>query len=537
MRLACILSASAALLSTGGSVTRAAAIGSLESLPELTVRVSQGWVHGKIDNSTSSVRQFLGIPYGQPPIGALRFASPQPATNFGSREATELPPSCMQFLQMHPSTVYTQDVNQFNLQGLNVTGNTSEDCLTLSVWTPTHRNRTSLLPVVIFIYGGGFATGGQDVPYQNPAQWVQRAQDLVVVTFNYRLNIFGFPNAAGLPADERNPGLLDQRLAVEWVRDNIAAFGGDPQSITLWGHSAGGISVGYYQFAYPNNPIVSKVIMDSGSEMLAVPMLADPMHTNFTFVADNFGCGGLEPVKELACMRGPNVSAARIEQFIENNNDAFVKTWTGKYIVFRPAVDNVTVFADYTARAKAGEIAKIPSILGSNARDGVPFVWLHPNGVNETQAFAVTLVLFFCTTYKAATNRLAAGLLVYRYIYSGNISSISPNTYLGAYHSSELPMIFGTQGDYRESSLISDVKYQDDISIAMQDAWGAFASKGAAGMPGQDWPGYENLENGGDVRNFALESVVASTGNTRKMEALCPAYFQPANAPTTSSAS
>ena len=126
------------------------------------------------------------------PVGELRWAPPQPLSQpHAGVQATELPPSCLQLLNTNSSSVYIDNVLQLNLQGLNRTGSVSEDCLTLSVWTPAkaggHQNgwdkKFKGLPVLIFIYGGGFTTGGQDVPYQIPAQWVERTQEHIVVSF------------------------------------------------------------------------------------------------------------------------------------------------------------------------------------------------------------------------------------------------------------------------------------------------------------------------------------------------------------------
>lgn len=403
--------------------------------PSVTLANGLGVVHGKIDPSAPCVRQFLGIPYGRPPIGKLRFAPPQSALPFGDLDARNLPPSCMQYLMENPPDIYTRDVLGYNLQGLNSTSRAiSEDCLTLSIWTPVISSNsgntdngddddetdspqaTPPFPVLMFIFGGAFVTGGQDVPYQIPTNWVERTQDHIVVTFNYRLNIFGFPNAAGLPVSERNPGLLDQRLAVEWVHKNIASFGGDPWRITLWGQSAGGISAGYYQYAYPKDPLVQGIIMDSGTEMLASPLFDDPTHSNFSYVAKRFGCSATDLKKdpaletdqereergrhEVECMRGANISAQAVENFIQQHDEKLEVP----YIFFAPQVDNVTVFsaAGYVQRAKAGEIAEVPTILGSNAEDGVAFVYLTPDGVNMTKAYAVTLGVFFCTGFAAA---------------------------------------------------------------------------------------------------------------------------------------
>lgn len=90
--------------------------------------------------------------------------------------------------------------------------------------------------------GGGFIIGGIDIPWQMPTSWVERSKSHIIVTINYRVNIFGFPNARGLKDGEQNLGILDERAALEWVRDNIAAFGGDPTRITQWGRSAGALS-------------------------------------------------------------------------------------------------------------------------------------------------------------------------------------------------------------------------------------------------------------------------------------------------------
>lgn len=349
--------------------------------PSVTLQHSLGTVHGKIAPRTPCVREFLGIFYGKAPIGNLRFAPPQPAPPFGDLDARNPPPSCMQWLMEIPRDIYTQDVLQYNLQGLNTSSKAiSEDCLTLSVWTPVqpfhpheevngqdqqHNDQDddgeskrdiepTLLPVIVFVFGGAFTTGGQDVPYQNPTQWVQRSQAHLVVSFNYRLNIFGFPNAAGMSLEDKNPGLLDQRLAMEWIRDNIESFGGDPKRITLWGQSAGGISVGYYQYAYPKDPIASGIIMDSGNELLSSPLFVDNEHRNFSYVAKRFGCSAdttsdapedaaavaARGKHELDCMRGANVSGQAIEDFIQQHDESLKLP----YIFFAPQVDEKTVF-------------------------------------------------------------------------------------------------------------------------------------------------------------------------------------------------
>lgn len=331
---------------------------------DLNIATTSGHAQGKIDPKLPNVRQFLGIPYAQPPVGDLRWTAPQALSQPDAQiEAIKLPPSCNQFLSDTGSSLYVRDVLQFNLQGLNTTGSTSEDCLTASVWTPSHEaakhgwskkgHKEEGLPVLIFFYGGGFSTGGEDVPYQIPAQWVNRSPNHVVVSFNYRLNIYGFPGALGLK--DQNLGLLDQRAAVEWVKNNIAEFGGDPDKMVIWGQSAGAASVDFYNYAYPKDPIVGGLIMDSGTAM--IPSRGDTTGASFNHVASQVGCSGLanDTDAQLACMR--KVPAKTIEDFVAKQSN----TGASPSLSFGPTADGKSVFANYTERALAGKQAKIVS--------------------------------------------------------------------------------------------------------------------------------------------------------------------------------
>ncbi|KAJ9165280.1 Carboxylic ester hydrolase [Coniochaeta hoffmannii] len=478
---------------------------------DLTVQTTGGLVHGKVDSSTPSVRQFLGIPYAQPPVNDLRFAPPQPALPFGDLNATTIGPSCPQFLPDLPSIIIN-DVPEFNLGGLNTTGPTSEDCLTLSIWAPRSTTaQPSPLPVLIFFYGGAFIGGGVDTPYLLPDRWIQRTQSHIVVSFNHRDNIFGFPNAAGLPPSEQNVGLLDARLAVEWVRDNIASFGGDPSRIGAWGQSSGAVAIAYYQYQYADDPVVNSIILDSGNEFIDI-LTYDSGHANFTFIASRFGCGGLSPAEELSCMRG--VDAGEMEQFM---HDYYVNG-SVPYVTFSPVVDNVTVFGDYATRAsgEGGKIARLPALIGSNAQDGNLFVPYSPGGVAEELADQMTMVYFFCPTYKAAQARIAAGAgPVYRYLYAGNFSNVSPRPWLGAWHGSELPLVFGTDGLYRgESSELERI-----TSWAMQDIWVEFVATAGRNISVVGWERGKQVD-GGPVVEFG-NGVPARVIDTREMEGRC----------------
>lgn len=219
----------------------------------LTVSSTSGQLTGFINSTTPAVRQFLGVPYAESPLGSLRFQPPQRKNDSGAVvDATAFAPSCMQIVTTSPS-IYTEYMREFLIQGGN-----SEDCLYLNVYAPA--NPTSdKLPVFVYIPGGGFTSGGANSLYKIPDQWIEATQSHIVVTMNWRVNVFGFPSGE---AAHQNVGLLDQRMVVEWVRDNIAAFGGDVEQMVLWGQSAGAASVGMYGYTYPDDLIVKALISD-----------------------------------------------------------------------------------------------------------------------------------------------------------------------------------------------------------------------------------------------------------------------------------
>ncbi|KAK5686813.1 hypothetical protein LTR17_026821 [Elasticomyces elasticus] len=474
----------------------------------LVISTTSGQIHGTIDPALPNVQQYLGIPYALPPVGGLRWAPPQPLDQPNERvEATALPPSCMQYLTNTGSSLYVRDVFEFNLRGLNTTGAVSEDCLYLSVWAPTATGRgddgwsassahhwtssssntgKGALPVLIYIYGGGFSTGGMDVPYQIPAKWVNRSPDHIVVTFNYRLNIFGYPNAAGVSGSQ-NLGLLDQRAAIEWVQENIVLV------VIQKAWSSGGL------------------IMDSGTAY-SPTSVKDLTRSNFTFVADHIGCSDLadHAPQQLACMRG--ASADTIEDFVAE----YAENATLPGLSFIPVIDEDLVFSNYTERVLAGEQANIPAIIGTNTQDGVPFVPYAPDGpANQTMVLQALDTFFFCTSTESISRRQETNRLTYRYLYAGNFSNIAPKPWMGAYHSAELPLIMGTHPNFRGNS--TALEYE--TSSAMQDAYTAFASDPAKGLQRLGWLPYTHL-GASQVREFGNDVAVQNV-NIADYEALC----------------
>lgn len=165
----------------------------------LTVSTNTGTITGFINGTTPNVRQFLSIPFSQPPTGRLRWQPPQALVTNSSHkiDATRYPKSCPQFLSASKS-VYNQDIppwipyryDQPAAAGQSLQ-TSDEDCLYLGIWTPANATNSSSLPVIFFITGGAFQTNGVDVPAQIPNHWVERTQSHIVVTINYRMNIFG----------------------------------------------------------------------------------------------------------------------------------------------------------------------------------------------------------------------------------------------------------------------------------------------------------------------------------------------------------
>ena len=438
-------------------------------------------VIGIINGTTPGVRQFLGVPFAQPPVNDLRWEPPAslPANqSLVEVDASKFSLNCPQY-ESSIATVYSTFVREFFIWGPS-----GEDCLTLSIWAPASTDLSNM-PVLMFLYGGGLVTGGSSVPYQNPAEWVQRTQAHIVVSIQYRLNIFGFPNAPGLQA--QNLGYLDVRKGVEWVSENIAAFGGDPGKMVLWGQSAGAGATDAVNYAYADNPLYQGIICDSGTQLTSTAS-TDTTYSIFTFVAQHFNCSG---ASILPCMR--NVSSADIETFLKSYQDSQVSPT----ISFGTVVDNTTVFSNYTQRLLDGQYSTVPAIYGFNDVDEIsldpfpadPLVM----GANITLADEIFTTHFVCPETLISRLRTNISRKTYRYQYRGNFSNVSPLPWLGAYHSSELPMIFGTSGDFRGP----DTPFETATSEKMQDFWLAFAADPVNGLDNLGW--YESTNQSAEV--------------------------------------
>lgn len=388
------------------------------------VQTSSGNIKGHASKEHTDVEEFLGIPFGKAPIGSLRF---QPPVKYESNDefvADRYGYTCIQ----SPATVNTsQPENWQNIarSQQEYTNYTSEDCLNLNVWTKKKKPKTcskSLKPVLMYFYGGGFHSGSGNDPSYNGAVFAQQ-QDVVFVTFNYRLGIFGF---SGAPSFTQNVGLLDQRLAVEWVRDNIRAFGGDPSRISIFGHSAGGASVDFYDFAFYRDPIIAGVVPMSGSVNAFGRRYENTSEAGWSETAKLLNCSTNTEVETATCMQKADAqtlldASSKASKVVGSQLDTAGQLYVGITSLFGPTIDNKTVFDNYTDRVTAGQLSKVPAILGFNTNEACFFTESGRLPNKPKVVLGVNEAVFACPLQWGATWRANAGVPTWKYLYEGEL--------------------------------------------------------------------------------------------------------------------
>jgi len=299
------------------------------------VRTSMGPLRGM---AASDYRLFQGIPYAAPPVGPLRWQLPRPAARWaGMLDASKPGPQCMQDTGRNP----------------RVGVPTSENCLTLNVWTPASGPHGDKRPVMVWIHGGGFVNGNGDIYY---SRLLAARGHIVVVTINYRLGALGFlaHPALGPPGGVGNYGLADQQAALRWVRDNIGAFGGDPRKVTIAGESAGGMSVCDHLVAPGSAGLFRAAIIQSAPCQAQADLATAQRYSADYAVA--VGCRN--PVTIAVCLRA--LPATRLERppwyYFIGDSDALSGPVTGTAVLPDSPVGE---FA-------AGRAARVPVLMGIN---------------------------------------------------------------------------------------------------------------------------------------------------------------------------
>ena len=309
---------------------------------------------------------------------------------------------------------------------------------------------------------------------------------MVVVTLNYRINIFGFP---GAPDGTQNLGLLDQRLAVEWVRDNISAFGGDPKKIIIFGQSSGSVAVDYWSYAYREDPIVSGLISHSANAFSFPINSRDLAERNWYNVTSALGCGGSGDV--LACMRRQTLTD--IKAAIAKVKPPPGTSATRSQPVFQPTPDGKTVFEDYEPLLAGGKYARLPYLAGENDNEaGYYKIPAFGQGkiLPDDQWKAFNAEAFTCPTAKVADSRAKQGVPMWRFRYLADWDNLRLYPTSGAYHGSDVTMIFGSSAAV---SGLPESREQKKLKALMMKAWAAFGDDPAMGLwTVMGWPKYQS---------------------------------------------
>ena len=477
--------------------------------PPPRVETAIGPVEG---NTGPGYREFLGIPYAAPPIGDLRWRPPQRPAPWTEVLVSSRPQRCV------------QDALGFELSS-------SEDCLYLNVHTPDPAPVGA--PVMVWIHGGAFLFG-EGVQTDNGTSGDLLAQQgVVVVSMNYRLGPYGFLAHPALTAEQGgasgNYGLMDQRAALEWVRDNIAAFGGDPDNVTLFGQSAGGLSVCLHVIAPESRGLFHRGITQSGLCDSALEELAVSEMVGLELAA-SLACEGADA---LGCLRGK--TAEEIEA-VDDAGSGIVSELSRER-GFWPGLDGAFLTQDFRDALIGGSLAEVPLIVGWTQDEGTVFPVLadtadepideavyravvasiagrmgatadevltaYPLSDYEDPSAAVAAVIgqstIACPSRRAArllAEHSSEPLFVYRFDYQDAAFQLPTDRELGAFHASDIQYVFGHpsrigQREFRGADLT--------LHENMAAYWARFArgsdpnGDGAAEWPRHDLASGENL--------------------------------------------
>ncbi len=503
------------------------------------VSVTGGRVEGVLADGITS---FKGIPFAAPPVGNLRWRPPQPVRPWrGIKKADHFGPSCMQ----NPST----------LKQLGAPLTVSEDCLYLNVWTPAKSPRARL-PVMVWIYGGGFTEGAASWPVCDGTRLAKNG--VVLVSIAYRTGVFGFLADPELSAEfprhvSGNYGLRDMIAALEWVRANISRFGGDPSRVTIFGESAGGIAVSILAVSPAARGLFQRAISESGGAAFNPARLSGTSYTDTGLPFRSLAAAESIGQRFLAKLGTRDIAAARAlpADVIEKAFDSAPAFGAdGAYIY--PVFDGDILPEDGYDLFQAGRFNDTPVLLGTNADEG---------GFPEVRAeFAGTTPAKFEADVRAAFGPYADAILaVYPHATTAQAEQASedlhfrdtgfawatwawallqsqkahgkaylyyfdrprsPDLPLGPIHASELSYVFDNAGGF----LQFPPEPQDSaLSSLMQSYWVNFAKTGNPNGPGlPHWPAF----NASSQRVMYLDthSHAGPVPNARKLKAL-DAYF------------
>ncbi len=457
----------------------------------------------------SNVRVFKGMPFAAPPVGDLRWKPPQPAASWeGVRKATEFGARCLQ-ARVYDDMIF-RDEN-------------SEDCLYLNVWTPA-KSETDRLPVMVWIYGGGFSSGSASEPRQDGERLAGKG--VVVVSFNYRVGIFGFFSHPELTAESPehasgNYGLLDQVAALQWVKDNIAAFGGDPGNVTIFGESAGSFAVSAMMATPLARGLFQRAIGESGAFFSAGPV--------------GLGAMPLPASEQAGATFAKSIGAESLAVLRAKSGEEVLKAVREAKAQFRPNIDGYLFTKSAREIFANGEQSKVPLLAGWNAdeiRGGIILSDPKPTAqsfVAQTRqrfgehADAILAAYPAATDEEALESAAALGSDVfigfstwkwlemhgqtgqsplYRYSFDRKIpvpadfkinGKAATAKDVGARHAGEIEYVFGQLDSVPKVTWETSDRALSDL---MMTYWSNFAKAGDPNGPGlPTWPRYEGTTN------------------------------------------
>ena len=432
-----------------------------------------------LGTAQDGVRIFKGIPYATPPVGERRFQVPEEAAAWDRPyPAVRFSPGCMQ-----SASPLSDDV--------------SEDCLTINIWAP---NRQAPKPVMIWIHGGGFTFWSSGFDLFDGARLAETA-DVVVVSLNYRLGVLGFlPIQDGVYEEKRILGLLDQQLAFKWVRDNIAAFGGDPNNVTLFGESAGGFSICYHLGMPSSDGLFHKAIIQSGGSC-SPPKSAPSVAYVYDELMRLTECGAPDAGDSLTCLREMDAERLMsVQKELPQNAIGTSLLW--------PLRTETPLVEGGANRRSQGLAPKIPLIAGSNLEEFTFFTAiggiaagsdadfetaLDLLGLDETTENRVreiynvdnygtirksieamgTDAVFTCPALRFATDTSTPDYPIYLYQFRMDLGPAL--AFAGATHGAEIPYVFDTG----EAGLLGlPIEIDPAQAVKYQGLWRHFAYEG-----------------------------------------------------------
>ena len=471
-----------------------AALATAAASAEPVITAPSGAVRGVTQDG---LQVFKGIPYAAPPLGALRWKPPvAPAAWKGVRDALDFGPACYQ-PKPRAGSIYASPLKAM-----------SEDCLSLNIWAPEKAKKA---PVLVWIHGGSLISGSSSEGMYDGAPMSKRS-GLVVVSINYRLGVLGYMAHPELSAESPdhvsgNYGLLDQIAALRWVKKNIAAFGGDPDNVTIAGESAGGLSVLYLMASPPARGLFQKAIAQS-AYMVSTPPLREKKHGHIpaedmgAMTAAKLGAKSLadlramdaETITTAALMAGfqtfgavdGKVLPAQLVDVFDRQEQARVPVLAGfnsgeirslRFLAPPPPADAATY--EKEIRARYGDLAD-------------DFLKLYPSGdLAESMLLTPRDALYGWTAERLAAKQTAAGAPGYLYLFDHGYPAADAAG-LHGFHASEIPYVFGTTATTPAAwPKNPDTPAEAGLSAAMMDYWTSFARDGAPKAAGQPaWKPY-----------------------------------------------